>query len=83
MLWVGGNIIVHGLEVLGWHWPYDTIKGIAKQAGGESGFLNWAVTAALDGVIGLALGLVLIPVVTKAIAPVLSVFFPEKRAVQH
>jgi predicted DNA repair protein MutK len=80
MLWVGGNIIVHGLEVLGWHWPYETIKGIAKSAGGEAGFLNWAVTATLDGVIGLVLGLVLMPVVSKMIAPVFSVFFPEKRA---
>ena len=43
MLWVGGNIIVHGLEVLGWHWPYDTIKGIAKSVGGESGFAHTRV----------------------------------------
>lgn len=78
MLWVGGNIIVHGLEVLGWHWPYDTIKGIAKSVGGESGFLNWAVTATLDGVLGLLLGLVLIPIVTRAIVPIFAVFFPEK-----
>lgn len=80
MLWVGGNIIVHGLEVLGWHWPYDTIKGIAKSVGGDSGFLNWAVTAGLDGVIGLALGLVLIPVVNTVVVPVAGFFFPEKKA---
>lgn len=80
MLWVGGNIIVHGLEVLGWHWPYETIKGIAKSVGGESGFIVWAVTAALDGVIGLILGLILIPIVTKLIVPVFGVFFPEKQA---
>ncbi len=80
MLWVGGNIIVHGLEVLGWHWPYDTIKGIATSVGGEKGFLNWAVTATLDGVIGLALGLVLIPIVNKAIVPIAGIFFPEKKA---
>lgn len=80
MLWVGGNIIVHGLEVLGWHWPYETIKGFAKSVGGESGFLNWLVTATLDGILGLALGLLLIPVVTKLIAPVFSIFFPEKKA---
>ncbi len=80
MLWVGGNIIVHGLEVLGWHWPYETIKGIAKSIGGESSFLNWLVTATLDGILGLALGLLLIPIVTRAIVPVFSVFFPEKTA---
>ncbi|MBT8419116.1 MAG: DUF808 family protein, partial [Silicimonas sp.] len=80
MLWVGGNIIVHGLEVLGWHWPYETIKGIAKSVGGESGFLNWVVTATLDGILGLALGLVLIPIVNRLIVPVAGLFFPEKKA---
>ncbi|MEQ9038779.1 MAG: DUF808 domain-containing protein [Silicimonas sp.] len=80
MLWVGGNIIVHGLEVLGWHWPYDTIKGIATSVGGESGFVTWAVTATIDGILGLAWGLVLIPVVNRIIAPVFSFLFPEKKA---
>jgi hypothetical protein len=42
--------------------------------------LNWLVTATLDGILGLALGLLLIPVVTKMIVPVFSVFFPEKKA---
>ena len=81
MLWVGGNIMVHGLEVLGWHWPYETIKGIAKSVGGESGFVVWAVTATIDGVLGLAWGLLLIPVVNRMIAPVFSFLFPEKKAV--
>lgn len=83
MLWVGGNIIVHGLEVLGWHWPYDTIKGFAvavsESLGVAKGFIKWAVTAFLDGVLGLLLGLILIPIVTRAIVPVFSVFFPEKQ----
>lgn len=68
MLWVGGNIIVHGLEVLGWHWPYETIKHIASSAAyavsGATGFVKWLVTAALDGVIGLGLGMCLIPVIS-------------------
>lgn len=87
MLWVGGNIIVHGLEVLGWHWPYETIKGIAtsvsESVGYAKGFVKWSVTAALDGVLGLALGLVLMPIVQRAIVPVFSIFFPEKKAMQH
>ena len=87
MLWVGGNIIVHGLEVLGWHWPYDTIKGIAtsvsESVGAAKGFVKWSVTAALDGVLGLALGLLLIPVVTRLIVPVFGVFFPEKKQAAH
>ncbi len=80
MLWVGGNIIVHGLHYLGIDWPYNPIKDIAKSVGGEAGFLNWLVTATLDGIIGLALGLVLIPIVTRLIVPVFSVFFPEKKS---
>ncbi|MEM8662731.1 MAG: DUF808 domain-containing protein [Pseudomonadota bacterium] len=66
MLWVGGNIIVHGLHTLGWHPPYDIIHGMAEAASaaaGGNGFVAWLVTAALDGVIGLLLGLCLIPLV--------------------
>ncbi|MXQ07690.1 DUF808 family protein [Alphaproteobacteria bacterium GH1-50] len=80
MLWVGGNIIVHGLEVLGWHWPYDTIHHAAEAVGQGNGLLEWVVVATLDGIVGLALGLLLIPLVTKAIAPVFTRLFPEKQA---
>ena len=87
MLWVGGNIIVHGLEVLGWHLPFDTIKGIAKSisdsVGVADGFVKWVVTATLDGILGLSLGLALIPIVTRFIVPVFSGFFPEKTAEPH
>ncbi|SEK35611.1 hypothetical protein SAMN05421666_1728 [Roseovarius nanhaiticus] len=74
MLWVGGNIVLHGLEVLGWHWPYDTVHHIAKVAtqGMEQGraAANWALVATMDGLFGLALGFVLIPIGTKVITPV-------------
>ncbi|MEM9795817.1 MAG: DUF808 domain-containing protein [Pseudomonadota bacterium] len=66
MLWVGGNIVVHALHEIGWHLPYDAIKSVAKTAsGGETGpvgFVGWAVTAFLDGIIGILLGLALLPV---------------------
>ena len=84
MLWVGGNIIVHGLEVLDWPAPYDLIKGVAatvaEAVGVAGGLVKWTVTAALDGIVGLALGLLLLPVVTRAIIPFLSILFPEKEA---
>ncbi|NNE80013.1 MAG: DUF808 domain-containing protein [Silicimonas sp.] len=83
MLWVGGNIIVHGLDVLGWHAPYQVIHDLAEASahavGWAEGFVAWAVTATIDGVIGLALGLILMPIVTRLIVPVFSVFFPEKQ----
>ena len=74
MLWVGGNIVVHGLEVTHlWAWPYETIHHIALAAAEAvpvaKGFVEWSVTAAIDGVFGLVLGTLLIPVGTRIIGP--------------
>ncbi|ARE40136.1 Membrane protein [Rhodovulum sp. P5] len=79
MIWVGGSIIVHGLHDLGWHWPYDSIHHVAEGAAHAapatlSGSVGWVVTAALDGVIGLLLGFVLIPVVVYGITPLARLF---------
>jgi predicted DNA repair protein MutK len=82
MLWVGGSIIVHGLHELGWHLPYEQIKRVADLAAGAAGrapgVVTWAATAALDGVVGLVVGLGLIPVVTHVIVPAAGWLFPEK-----
>ncbi|MDH5528990.1 MAG: DUF808 domain-containing protein [Paracoccaceae bacterium] len=74
MIWVGGSIIVHGLAGFGLHGPEHFIKhwaGLAAHAVPEwgTGFTNWSVTAAMDGVLGLAIGIALIPVAAKIIAP--------------
>ena len=78
MIWVGGNIIVHGLDQLGWDWPYETINeaavASAERVGRWPGAVEWAVTAFIDGLIGLALGLALIPVVTHILRPVAGLF---------
>ncbi|MEO0498359.1 MAG: DUF808 domain-containing protein [Pseudomonadota bacterium] len=70
MLWVGGSIIVHGLHDFGVHSLYDAIKYsaayVSESVAFATGFLNWFVTAFLDGLIGLALGLLLIPIVSTA-----------------
>ena len=65
MIWVGGSIIVHGLYELGWKAPYEAIHAIAVAAShavpeGMRGFAEWCVTAFIDGVIGLLLGLLLV-----------------------
>ncbi|MEQ8901394.1 MAG: DUF808 domain-containing protein [Roseovarius sp.] len=82
MLWVGGSILVHGLHDLGWHLPYEQIKRaahlVAEAVGSATGFVTWGVTAGLDGIIGLVAGLVLMPVVTRALVPVSGWLFPEK-----
>ena len=84
MIWVGGSIIVHGLHELGWHAPYETIHAIAATAGhavpAAEGTVEWIVTAALDGVIGLALGLAVIPLVTYAINPLVALIRPASDA---
>ena len=68
MIWVGGSILVHGLHELGWHLPYDTIHhiavGLAEGAGDMAGTIEWIVTAFLDGVIGITVGAILIPIVS-------------------
>ncbi len=76
MLWVGGSIIVHGLEEIGQPWLAHLIHDLAVAAGHAlpaiSGGLEWVVTAALDGVLGLVLGLALIPLATRVVAPLWS-----------
>jgi predicted DNA repair protein MutK len=71
MLWVGGSIIVHGLAELGWHAPEEWIDGIAHAVGGEGGAVAWLVKATIDGVLGVLVGLLLIPVAHYLIGPVL------------
>jgi len=65
MLWVGGSIIVHSLAQIGWHGPEDFIDTIVETTAGTVGIaegaLTWTVKAAIDGVLGLAIGLALIP----------------------
>ena len=73
MLWVGGSIVVHGLEVLGWDWLghliEDSAIATAQAVGWAPGVVKWTTRAALDGVFGLVLGLLLIPPGTRLIAP--------------
>jgi predicted DNA repair protein MutK len=74
MLWVGGSIIIHGLEVLGFGWLGHHIHDLVLAAGemvpdAYRGAVEWSTKATLDGLCGLALGFALIPVVCKLIAP--------------
>ena len=73
MLWVGGSIIIHGMEVLGWVWLGHHIDDWAKAAGAAvpegQAIMTWLTKAAIDGVLGLALGIVLIPLATRVVGP--------------
>jgi predicted DNA repair protein MutK len=76
MIWVGGGIIVHGLAGYGWAGIEHTIAGAATAAARAlpplAGAVEWIVTAAGSGVVGLLLGAALIPVATYLVAPLWS-----------
>lgn len=78
MIWVGGSIVIHGLEELGIDEPGRTIHAIAHAAGAVlpafEGAISWSVKALLDGMLGLLLGLILIPASAWLIAPVARLF---------
>ncbi|MGL4309067.1 MAG: DUF808 domain-containing protein, partial [Paracoccaceae bacterium] len=78
MLWVGGSILVHGLEVLGYPWLGHTIHDLAATAAHmvpqAEAVVEWLVTAFIDLLIGIAVGIALVPVASRVIAPVLRLF---------
>jgi hypothetical protein len=87
MLWVGGSIVLHGMDVLGFGQIYGIIHDIAHNVAHSvqvaQGFLTWVVTASLDGLFGLALGMLLIPVTSKVILPVWRLVRGKSAAKNH
>jgi uncharacterized protein len=75
MIWVGGGIILHGLEAYGLPSIARTIHGVAETAAHAlpplAGVVEWIVTAAGSGITGLLIGAVLIPLVGSVFAPAL------------
>jgi len=73
MIWVGGGIIVHGLEAYGVHSVGHAINSAAEAAAhalpSAAGPVKWTVMAFLSGIVGLIIGAVSIPVIGFAIAP--------------
>lgn len=78
MLWVGGSIVVHGLEELGQPWLGHSIHELAHAAAlalpAAGAAVGWLAKAALDGVFGAVLGLALIPLATGVVAPLMGLF---------
>lgn len=77
MLWVGGSIVIHGLEENGFGWLGHHIHDWAAAVGhavpeGLTGIVEWLAKAGMDGLFGLALGMLLIPVATRVIGPLLA-----------
>jgi len=75
MLWVGGSIVIHSLEQLGMGWLGHHIHDWAYAMGhmvseGWRATVEWCSKAAMDGVFGLALGMLLILLGKQFIGPV-------------
>lgn len=63
MLWVGGHLIVRGLdEVIGWHWPHEIIAR-GQEAVGGGGALGWLVETGISLTFGLIAGFIVLGVV--------------------
>jgi len=74
MIWVGGAIIVHGLETYGVLSVGQAISSAAEAAANAlpsaRGPVKWLVMAFLSGAVGLSIGAVSIPIIGFAVAPV-------------
>ncbi len=67
MLWVGGHILLAGTDELGWHTPYDVVHDLedtVHDLGSLSGVLGWLINTATSAVVGLAVGLFIVGIVT-------------------
>ena len=73
MLWVGGGIVLHGLETFGLEGPGHLLHHFAEGAAALLPFAadaaGWAATASLSGVAGLAVGFATIPLAGFILAP--------------
>lgn len=68
MLWVGGHILLVGTDELGWHAPYDFVHDLEKRVddvGGIGGVLAWLINTGISAVIGLAIGALVVAVVSR------------------
>ncbi|MCI0756855.1 DUF808 domain-containing protein [Teichococcus vastitatis] len=77
MVWVGGGIILHGLEGFGLAAPAHLAEGISESAveavpHALAGAAGWLAGAAAAGVVGLAVGALLIPLVQFVVAPLFN-----------
>lgn len=75
MIWVGGGILLHGLEVLGLPGPAHAAHTLAAAVAGVApagqAVVEWLVGAAVSGVVGLAVGATAIPVAQRVLTPLL------------
>lgn len=73
MVWVGGGIVLHGLEGYGLAWPshflHDTGEAAAHALPAIGPFLSWLVQATGSGLAGIVIGGLAIPAMSYVILP--------------
>src|SRR5205085_1592138 len=73
MIWVGGGIVLHGVEAYGpssiGHAVHAATEAAAHSFPSAAGALTWLVEAAISVIIGLVVGAASIPVIGFAVAP--------------
>jgi predicted DNA repair protein MutK len=70
MIWVGGGIILHGLEAFGLGGPAHLAHAAGAAMGG--GIAGWLAEAAVAGIAGLVVGAAAIPLMTRLILPMMG-----------
>ncbi len=73
MIWVGGGIILHGIDAYGLGGPthllHDAGAAVARAVPVAQPVVAWAVEAAGFGVAGLVIGLLAIPLTSRVLSP--------------
>ncbi len=74
MVWVGGGIIIHGLEEFGVDGPSHLSHAAAAWAASALPMIGavagWFATALVAAMVGLAVGAALVPIVHRGVAPI-------------
>jgi predicted DNA repair protein MutK len=87
MIWVGGGILVHGLESFGVAQPGHLIEAVADAAAHAApvlpGAVHWVVSAAGAGLVGLAVGFALIPLVGRIFGPLFRAYRRWRRGARR
>nr|MCW2728760.1 hypothetical protein [Aeromicrobium sp.] len=60
MMWVGGHILLVGVDDLGWHWPYEHVHHWEEDAGG--GAVGWIVNTSCSAAIGAVVGTIAVTI---------------------
>ena len=67
MLWVGGHILLVGVDELGWHAPYDLVhhaeEAVHDALGAVGAVAGWLTNTLASAVVGLVVGAVVVVVI--------------------